>query len=842
MKRKIILLILFFALAFVNKNEAQTNYYLVNGGNITSITDWGTNTNGTGTNPSNFVSGDIWNITNNTSITLSAAWNLDAAATINVGDGTNATAFILASGSSIANALSINVTQNATLDLESTFTSPVNPSFSSGSTIIFGTNTSNIPANTYYNVTINNSVNLNSNAVGINGLLTVSTGNIFTIDGSLTLSGTIAGPGTIAGDNSISSLILSGTGNMGTLNFESGFQVVSNLNVALQTSMSTVSLGTDLLVDNAFVGAVSFNSGGFNLNGNNLTIGSGMSTNFNGGTLLGSSASILQVQSNFISAGSLLMDATSNTLRALVLNSSSGVNLQVGSVLNITDSLSVLAGTLTTGNFVTLESTSSLKGRAGRVGGTISGNVTVETFIPGGTTGWANLGVNGVTGQSVSNWDTYVSSGGTNGIPMTCSGCAYSESSLGSWFNSIASWNEAASDYDTSIVASSSLVTGKGYWVYVGDGPSTTNDLMLVNSGPLVQGSVTFPLTSTSGTAQGYNLVANPYASPISWAKVLALSSNVNNAIYVWNADISGGSYTQYVGGVSSPGGAGSINDIIPAGQGFYVQATANTNLVFNEGVKMDANTGANPLLRPTSSNTVGKIFRLKLKGSNDADETVFRIHPDATPGFDESWDAHKIFQSPGYVGYPGPYTKYTSISSKDASNTDYSINSLPPLTNSLSIPVLAKVSGTGTYTISAFDFKDFDMCVGLIDKTDNSYHDLRMNDYVFTIHDTTSTPRFQVILCRDPYVDLVSVPQQELSNSITINQDLQGAYVKTAFAQNTKATISVYNIIGQKLTDDIHVEGTVTNTQLNLDVHNQVVLIRVVTNKESSTKKIVIQ
>jgi hypothetical protein len=46
---------------------------------------------------------------------------------------------------------------------------------------------------------------------------------------------------------------------------------------------------------------------------------------------------------------------------------------------------------------------------------------------------------------------------------------------------------------------------------------------------------------------------------------------------------------------------------------------------------------------------------------------------------------------------------------------------------------------------------------------------------------------------------------------------------------------------MGQKLVNDMQVEGTVTNTRLNLNLQNQVVLIRVVTDKESSTKKMVL-
>lgn len=515
--------------------------------------------------------------------------------------------------------------------------------------------------------------------------------------------------------------------------------------------------------------------------------------------------------------------------------------------INVLDSITAGTNvTLNTGGSLTLKATSSLQGRVGRLGGTISGNVTVETFIPGGTTGWANLGVDGVTGQTVANWDTYVSSNGANGIPMTCGGCAYSQAALGSWFNSIAAWDEPSQYYDTTVVATSSLATGKGYWVYVGDGFSSTNDLKLVNTGPLVQGSFSYPLTSSTGTNgfQGMNLVANPYACPISWTKVLAASggtaSGLSNAIYVWNADIGGGTTTSYVNGVSSH--STGITDIIPAGQGFYVQTSAGTNLVYNESVKTNANTGSNPLLRTaSSSNPIGDVFHLKIQGSADWDETAFRVHPSATQFFDEEWDAHKIFQSPGYAGYPGPYTKYTTISSKDGSGTDYSINSIPALLQQTVIPVLAKVSVSGSYTITASGLENMSSCVLLKDNLLNVTQDLKSGDYVFTISDTTSAPRFDLVLCKDANVNTVGIQELKNPNDILISQDEQGAFVKTVFNQNSKAIISVYNIIGQKLVDDIKVEGTVTTTRLNLDLHNQVVLIRVASQENCIAKKMVL-
>jgi len=504
--------------------------------------------------------------------------------------------------------------------------------------------------------------------------------------------------------------------------------------------------------------------------------------------------------------------------------------------------------TFACGNNLTLHSTNALSARVGPkgAGASITGNVTVRTVIPGGATGWANLGVPGVQSQAISSWDTYSSSGGTTGVPMTCDGCAFGIDALGPDFYSIQGWDEDNDTYDTTITASTLLTPGQGFWVYVGNGASSSTDLMFVNTGALVQGPVSAAVTAlgngdiSNGNQVYYNLVANPYPSPIDWDLVF----NNNNVffqapIYAWSADIGP---TSYVSGVSD----GGITNLIPAGQGFYVEYNqlggTNFSLDFNESDKLTFS-GNFPLVKPgaAATNSVGQTFRLKLQGSADKSETVFRVHGSATPYFDKALDAHKMFVSPGYVGYPNFYSQYTSLSSKDAAGEDYSIQSLPPLTQGVTIPLVARVSTSGTYTLSAYDFKDFASCVAVVDKVDNSYHDLRLSNYVFSISDTTFASRFDLVLCRDESVNPTGISEAQAgSNSIFINQDQQGAYVKTAFAQNTKATISVYNVIGQKLMNDISVEGMATNTRLNLDLHNQVVLIRVVTDKESSTKRIV--
>lgn len=534
---------------------------------------------------------------------------------------------------------------------------------------------------------------------------------------------------------------------------------------------------------------------------------------------------------------------TTATLAAInAYNTGSTRAVTLAGAINVLDSISAQTNvTLNTGGSLTLKSTASLKGRVGRIGGTVSGVVTVETFIPGTNTGWTNMGINGVNGQTIANWDTQ--------IPMTCDGCFYSPGAIPGDFYSITGWNEPIFDYDTTVTSLTPLNPGQGFWVYVGSGATTTTDFTLINSGTLVQGAGTIPITKTTvtvNTNNGFNLIANPYTSPISWAKFRALGTNaskVTNAIYGWNADIGGGGATSLVGTTQTPNNSTCISDIIPAGQGFYVESlVSSATLDFDESIKVDANTSANPMLR-TSAKKNELVFRLKLAGSNyDNDETAIQIISKATSLFDNEYDAHKIFQSPGYAGYPGSYTKYTTISTKDPHNHDYSIQSIPSLYQNESIPVLVKVMANGTYTISATDFQGFDMCLGLLDKLTNTYTDLRQGSYVCQINDTTSAPRFELFMCKDESLNTVGITKNELASNILISQDNEGAFVKTSFEQKTKATISVYNIMGQQLIKDIQVDGLENTTRLNVDLHNQVVLVKVTTDKESSVKKMVLR
>ena len=554
--------------------------------------------------------------------------------------------------------------------------------------------------------------------------------------------------------------------------------------------------------------------------------------NFTDNGLLQANTSLIRLNGSTAQAinGSALL----TTLNALEITST-GIKSLLHKV-NLLDSVKINLGTIASGSGnLTLKSNALLKARIAEITGlgAITGSVTVETFALGNITDWAVLGPSGISGLTVSNWEGQ--------IPMSCALCPNNQWSAGGYFVSVQGWNELAvagsslayieKDYN------SNLNVGQGYWIFLGNGLQSTSAITYSVTGQAVTGNQSIALThSGSGNGDGYNLISNPYASPISWTKLRNGNTSVANAIYIYNADL--GLTTSFVNGVSSPAAA-AANDVIPMGQGFYAQALANTTLIAQESNKVSYNTSANQLLKTA---THSDIFRLRVDGFDGYyDETVLRFEPTASVYFDSEWDAHKIYSSPGYLGYTGAWNKRTAIATQ-YNNVDYSINSLPSSANQdLVIPVVVRVYQTGQYIISPIDIQNLPAtaCVTLFDKVTHTTHDFKTGNYTCIINDTTSKARFVLTICGANTSTLSLTENNENLNSIIISNDETGIMINLDFVHETNAIISVTNILGQSIMKDIAVYTSKELLHINLTSFNEVLFVTVKTDKASISKKI---
>jgi hypothetical protein len=267
---------------------------------------------------------------------------------------------------------------------------------------------------------------------------------------------------------------------------------------------------------------------------------------------------------------------------------------------------------------------------------TVDRNVTVERYTTGGE--WHDFAAS-TTGQTVQS--VYM-----NGAPKV-------------W---LAQYNEPTDTrtYITSL--STPMPPGAGFemWVEAGynatfnfEGPLLTSDLTL-NSG-------TTPPLSFTDPAHGYNLIGNPFASPLDWDIGTWNLTGVEATIWVW--DPSSGSYKDRVGGI------GSLTDgIIPIAQGFFVHATASSASVT---IPMDARVHSTQAYYKKVPVDVPDHFSIKAVQGERSDELNIVFAEDASTEYDNGRDARKMFAINGDA--PQIYSLQ--------SNELLSINGLPVLT-----------------------------------------------------------------------------------------------------------------------------------------------------------------
>jgi hypothetical protein len=160
---------------------------------------------------------------------------------------------------------------------------------------------------------------------------------------------------------------------------------------------------------------------------------------------------------------------------------------------------------------------------------------------------------------------------------------------------------------------------------------------------------------------QGFNLVGNPYPSPIDWNAAGGWTkTNIDNAIYFFSNGTTNqytGTYSSYVNGISSNGIAGNI---IAAMQGFFVHVSNGTFPV--AGLLAVNNTARNLNLSTvffgyTVPQAPSPLIRLSAgfyDEGPDGDPAVFYFKAGANGAFDKELDALKLMNT--HTGIPNLY------------------------------------------------------------------------------------------------------------------------------------------------------------------------------------------
>jgi hypothetical protein len=269
------------------------------------------------------------------------------------------------------------------------------------------------------------------------------------------------------------------------------------------------------------------------------------------------------------------------------------------------------------------------------------------------------------------------------------------------------------------------LVPGSGYAVNLGPdaGPLTVEI-----TGAVSNGEITVPVFNNNHPyTHGFNLVGNPYPSPVDWDLIDALNTNIDNAVYYFSnsdADQYGGSYITYINGISSDGRA---TNIIPSMQGFFIHVTdgefpVEGSLVMNNSVRVnDLN---QPFIKSAEAEQP-KLIRLSACFSTSPetpDYTVIYFDEQATPEYDGQFDALKLLNTD---------TNVPSLFSVTPGASRLSINGMPPpggKTLLVPLGIITQVDGNIRFRISALDPSLASMKIIFIDSVAGAKREIVLN------------------------------------------------------------------------------------------------------------------
>ena len=420
------------------------------------------------------------------------------------------------------------------------------------------------------------------------------------------------------------------------------------------------------------------NGGTLTLNGNFIN---------NGGTTLGSGTGTIA----FAGAATQTVSGTATFFNNLTVGST---GLTASALVQVQRVL-LLNGSLTSNGNLTLLSNATGTAHVVNATGTVTGNATVQRYIEGGTAaveGYRHYSAP-VSGSTVADLATpnftpvanpaYNTAAVPNNVTPFPTVFGYDETRVNT------SGNPAPRDFDKGFFSPSSLAdpltVGRGYTVNI-PGSQTVDFVGALNNG-------TYDVTGLSRGTQmesGYQLLGNPYPSPIDWD--LVTRSNVDGAVYVYRPTGKyAGTYSSYVAGGGATNGG---SDVIGSGQGIFVRVTTpnstNGQVSFANTVRLT--TYASPAFQ-RGANTA-PLVRFDLRGTTgSADEALVYFDSDATTGFDSALDAYKL------IGGNGPLVATETA----APITALSINALPALgTADVVVNLRLQAGEAGTYTLRA--------------------------------------------------------------------------------------------------------------------------------------------
>lgn len=715
--------------------QTLVNYYPKPVQDLSLLSSWGTNTDGSGSSPSSFSGNfQVFNVNKTASQngTLTISGTESALWVKNGGEMTVSNTFtgvINVEGNGVVN---INTSQPVTFG-----------SVSTTSTVRFGAAVTTIPAQTYGHVEIlgtGTTKTLGSGATIITGNLTIA--NNVTVNGAanntsnIQLSGDLTLQASTEFNPATKFALTLSANRPHAINF-SGTRAVFNQLTILDNSVVSVSQGASpftLELGSATGGGLIVQPGSeLGLGKNHLSItGSGTINSQQQTGRIAFDKSNLSVTSQS-SANSYLY-----TKPAVDVVSSVTVNLTGSGALILRDSLFVLDfvkslnGTLNANKVLTLVSSATQTARITQTEGTgnILGEVRFQRFVrPGRMYRYLSFPAHNVT---VSDLQKQVPVTGNFVGRSTGPGLTTNPSLF--VYNEPGGWTPFPTTSHTE-----NFVMGKGYAVFIRKSDEPT---LIRVAGEVHTGNFAFQLNQGSALPHaGWSLIGNPYASPIQWGVTGWQSNGINPTIYVRDNEQGNGRFLAWNGTTGDLEFAG----LIAQGQAFWVKGTeANPSLTIQETAKVNTQATLYRTKQESSS-----TLTISLNQNDLTDRTYLDFNNYTGLKFDPHLDGVKQQNS------------YYNLATLTADSVLVAIKNMPDTCSAtVGLSVQDVKAGTYTFTFSGSAFeteRDFFLKDNYLD----AITPINSNqNYTFQVTEAANTfgnKRFQLIAT-------IEIPQPEIT------------------------------------------------------------------------------
>lgn len=382
-----------------------------------------------------------------------------------------------------------------------------------------------------------------------------------------------------------------------------------------------------------------------------------------------------------------------------------------------------------------------------------------------------------------------------------------------------------------SVAATTNFVAGKGYMIRAADNwPLTSTVFNGQFTGVPTNGNV------SQSIGIGYNLLGNPYASPISANLFLGANASIPT-LYFWTHTVpaSGGiypvnNYASYttLGGTASAAGGAVPNGTIQTGQGFFVRATAAGNANFTNAQRVNASVSTQFYRSSESEAITSEVEKHRIwlnlnDNTNNYNQILVGYMNGATNEIDNAIDGEVL-------------DKDNTMLYNVINDTEYVIQGKGlPFADTDEIALGLKATTAGTYSISLENVDGLftSQNVYVKDNVTNSIHDIKLTPYSFTTSEGVFNNRFKVVfrnaaLSNDSFVSDESIVVFTQNEELKIN------------ASQEIATVEVFDVLGRSIYNNSNVNDNTLSIS-SIANRNQALLIKITfLTGQSVTKKVI--